>query len=98
MANLCGSGLRDRIDYPDCGLIVFRATTPNGPADHVFDSHGTFVGWSSSSDASAFTCPSDPSLGALHVRAGVFPAAGCESRTCAVCSETEAFPCAAAGS
>ncbi len=97
-ANHCGTGLRDRIDYPDCGLTVYRATTANGPADSVFDRDAQLVGWSSSSDTVPFACPTDPSLTSAHVRAGVFPASSCEARTCAVCSEIEAFPCAAANS
>jgi hypothetical protein len=99
----CGSlptdircNVRSRIDYPGCGLTVFRQSLPGGPADMVYDGSGALVGASTTSDTSDYTCPTDSSLKALQVRAGVFPEASCEARSCAVCSATEAFPCAAA--
>ncbi len=94
----CQNGLRDRIDYPACGLTTFRTPLLAGPSDKVYDGSGVLVGSSTSTDAGSFACPTDPSMKAAQMRAGVFPAASCEARTCAACSGTEAVPCATAAS
>lgn len=89
-ADLCGG--RDRIDYVDCELSVVELNNIGNTA-YAFDPSGELVGTRSTSDTSDYVCPDDASLTSLRVRAGRFPAASCQSRSCGGCN-TSPFPCA----
>jgi hypothetical protein len=77
---------RERIDYPGCGLTVLRLVTAGGPIESVFDSSGAMVGGSLASDTASYRCPSNLEIEATKVRAGTFPSADCDERSCGMCA------------
>ena len=80
---------QQRIDYPVCGLTVIQAVPAGGPIGSVYDSGGHMVGGFRASDTSPYVCPSDPTIEALTVRAGTFPAATCAEKDCGMCSNLD---------
>lgn len=75
----------ERFDYPAEGLTVLRWMNQLSGYERVFDSDGTLVGALNVGDTNSW-CPSNPSLGGSNVRAGRFPPAGCEARSCGACT------------
>ena len=86
IAPLC-TDFRQRIDYPACGLTVLRIMSAGGPIDDVFDQDGKLVGAYVSSDTAWYTCPSNASLTAFHLRAGRMPEDGCQGVACGRCTD-----------
>lgn len=76
----------DRLEHPACGLTVLRWTNTLIRFSHerVFDASGAVVGGMVTSDTHDF-CPTDRSLSAFQVRAGQFPAAECQGKSCGNC-------------
>ncbi|MFL5306595.1 MAG: hypothetical protein ACJ8F1_15365 [Polyangia bacterium] len=66
-----------------CGLNVFTSPSFGGPFYAVTDQSGTLVGFQATSDTTLYSCPTDPTLTALVVRAGRFPDAACAVQDCA---------------
>ena len=77
---------RERIEYPGCGLTVLRLVPAGGPIDSVFDSSGAMVGGLLASDTASYRCPSNSAIEATKVRAGTFPSADCDERSCGMCA------------
>ena len=77
---------RERIEYPGCGLTVLRLVAAGGPIESVFDSSGAMVGGSLASDTATYRCPSNPEIETSQVRAGTFPSADCDDRSCGMCA------------
>ncbi len=86
IAPVC-TDFRQRIDYPACGLTVLRITPAGGPIDDVFDQDGKLVGAYVSSDTAWYTCPSNASLTAFHMRAGRLPEESCQGVACGPCTD-----------
>jgi len=82
---LC-TDFRERIEYPGCGLTVLRLVPAGGPIETVFDSSGAMVGGLLASDTASYRCPSNSAIEATKVRAGTFPSAGCDGRSCGMCA------------
>jgi hypothetical protein len=68
--------------FTACGLEVFTTDTPGGPERWVFDASGAMVGVELASDSSDYTCPSDPRVRSLRLRAGHFPDPSCPMVEC----------------
>jgi hypothetical protein len=67
-----------------CGLNVFSSPSFGGPFQWVTDQSGTLVGIQLTTDAPPlYSCPSNPTLSALVVRAGRFPDTSCAVQDCA---------------
>jgi hypothetical protein len=73
---------RTRTGYSDCDLVTDTVELGGGPWISVFDSSGGLVGSQSTSDTSAYECPSDPSVTGLTLRAGRFPEPSCAGVAC----------------
>jgi hypothetical protein len=87
--------LRERTDYPDCGLTVITEDTgASAGLPTVYDATGKLVGRISRSETAVYQCPSDPNVWGWMIRAGTFPGPACQGVSCGGCY-AGAFPCAA---
>jgi hypothetical protein len=71
-----------RTSHPACGMTVAAFVGFGGLEKWVYDQSGTIVGRQMTSDTALFTCPGDPELKALQVRAGRFPEPSCMGVSC----------------
>lgn len=79
-AHMCESA--PRTSHPACGMTVATFAGIGGPDKWVYDQSGTLVGRQMSADSNWFTCPGDPDVKALQLRAGKFPEPSCLGVAC----------------